>query len=59
MVGVSVEIREGLFTRRVRITTSGDSEDDSCRNGAVEIRPGKGSATNGGTCYEGLTTQGI
>ena len=40
-------------------TQSGDSEDDSCRNGAVEIRPGKGSATNGGTCYEGLTTQGI
>jgi len=40
-------------------TQSGVSDDDSCRNGAVEIRPGKGSARHGGICYEGLTTQGV
>ena len=40
-------------------TQSGVSDDVLCRNGAVEIRPGKGSATHGGTCYEGLTTQGL
>jgi hypothetical protein len=40
-------------------TQSGLSDDALCRNGAVEIRPGKASAAHGGICYEDLITQGV